>query len=243
MPHSCRLLPLTTAEGTWQMAADEVLLEAAMSGTASLRFYAWSAPTVSLGYFQPADTRLVDPLLASLPWVRRATGGEALVHDRELTYALALPAGPPWQTQGQSWLGRFHRIIQSALAELGIGTDLAPAERRMGPFLCFLHATPCDVILQGAKIAGSAQRRRQGALLQHGGILLGRSQSVPALPGIAELAGKVLNARELARQVVGEFERETGWSLEETPWSEAELLRIGELTRSRYQSAEWNEKR
>src|SRR5438128_693140 len=142
----CRLMPFTSAGGPWHMAADEVLLETAIAGTASLRFYRWSTPTLSLGYFQPAaarfaDARLADARLADLPWVRRSTGGEALVHDRELTYALALPAGPRWQIRTQSWIERLHQVIQAALAELGIDSCLASREVRAGPFLCFLHAT------------------------------------------------------------------------------------------------------
>src|SRR4051794_38575411 len=93
----CRLLPFESADGAGNMAADEVLLQAAAAGMAGLRFYEWSKATLSLGYFQPAAERLHDVKLAKLPWVRRPTGGEALVHQHELTYALALPAGLPWQ--------------------------------------------------------------------------------------------------------------------------------------------------
>src|SRR5437899_518235 len=97
-PH-CRLLPFHIAAGPWQMAADEVLLESAVRGLASLRFYGWPAATLSLGYFQPAAVRRADPTLSALPWVRRPSGGSALVHHHEITYALALPAGAPWQTR------------------------------------------------------------------------------------------------------------------------------------------------
>ena len=87
-----RLLPFAEAGGAHNMAADETLLEAAGAGQASLRFYGWSAPTVSLGYFQPHNVHISDPLLANLPYVRRPTGGATLVHHHEMTYALALPA-------------------------------------------------------------------------------------------------------------------------------------------------------
>src|SRR5204863_1172395 len=101
------------------MAADEVLLHAAAGGIASLRFYGWTRPTLSLGYFQPAAVRLNDPLLAPLPWVRRSTGGATLVHHHELTYAFALPPGLPWQPKG-SWMLRMHRIIKFALESAGL---------------------------------------------------------------------------------------------------------------------------
>jgi lipoate-protein ligase A len=120
------------------MAADEALLESAVGGLAALRFYGWTEPTLSLGYFQPEAARLADPLLAALPWVRRASGGAALVHHVEVTYALALPAGMPWQASaaaqrrsvpGTSWLCRMHGMVWAALAGLGVevqscGTDL-----------------------------------------------------------------------------------------------------------------------
>jgi len=107
----CRVLPLTAWDGVHNMAADETLLESARrQGVASLRFYTWSEPTVSLGYFQAERLRLIDPLLGKLPWVRRPSGGAALIHDREVTYALTLPAGRPWQTAA-SWLERMHAFI------------------------------------------------------------------------------------------------------------------------------------
>lgn len=112
-----RLLPYANADGPTNMAADEAMLRSAGAGLASLRFYAWKEATVSLGYFQPHAVRLTSARLAGLPMVRRPTGGATLVHHREITYALALPAGPPWQA-GAGWLTRMHRIITAALGEL-----------------------------------------------------------------------------------------------------------------------------
>src|SRR5437763_9600743 len=192
---TCRLLPFATADGSRQMAADEVLLAAATEGVASLRFYAWDPPTLSLGYFQRADERLTDPRLEALPFVRRASGGGALVHHHEVTYALALPPGPPWQS-GEPWPCRMHHVIQEAVAELG-GAATARGcgeERGVGEFLCFRHQTPGDLLVGTCKVVGSAQRRQRGAILQHGGILLAASEYAPQLPGLRELAGLNLAA-------------------------------------------------
>ena len=82
------------------MASDDTLLESAAAGVASLRFYGWREPTLSLGYFQPSAPARAYPGLGGLAWVRRPTGGAALVHHHELTYALALPPGPTWQPPG-----------------------------------------------------------------------------------------------------------------------------------------------
>src|SRR5262245_63071028 len=120
------------------MAADEVLLESAAQGMASLRLYEWSGPTLSLGYFQPERRRFDDERLAGLPFVRRMTGGDALVHHYELTYALALPPGQPWRKAG-SCGPCMHRIIAAALRTFRISAHLHDAEKPI-PFaglLCF----------------------------------------------------------------------------------------------------------
>ncbi len=240
-----RLLPFAIADGRHQMASDETMMESAAQGTASLRCYGWSTATVSLGYFQPAGGRLLDPRLADLPWLRRPSGGEALVHDREVTYSLALPAGLPWQRRCESWARRFHEVLRDALADLGVVVTLCPAdgERRLGDFLCFLHHTPDDVLINGAKIVGSAQRRPQGALMQHGSILLAQSPCTPALSGIVELTGRRLSADELSAAVCERLTAALQWDIVPGDWSEVERARIEELAVSRYGSMEWNERR
>src|SRR5262245_57717493 len=87
-----RLLSDPPAPGAWNMAVDEVLLTAAAaSGQATLRFYTWNEPTLSLGYFQAAADRQQHAASLACTLVRRASGGGAILHDRELTYSVALP--------------------------------------------------------------------------------------------------------------------------------------------------------
>jgi lipoate-protein ligase A len=225
------------------MATDEVLLQAAASGVATLRFYGWSPPTLSLGYFQPAAVRLVDPLLARLPFVRRATGGDTLVHDREVTYALALPRGRVWQG-AESWALRMHRIIVAVLRAQGVAAQLAGAE--VPPFqgpLCFHHHTPGDVLIGGAKVVGSAQRKQRGALLQHGGILCAVSPFTPGLAGIAELSGVPLDVSRFVAEVADLLHRETGWRLEPDALTPAEVEAVAALVREKYAAEWWNGKR
>jgi lipoate-protein ligase A len=241
---ACRLLPLVEADGAWQMAADQALLgSAADPGTASLRFYTWPRATLSLGYFQPEAVRHADARLAALPWVRRPSGGEALVHDREVTYALALPPGAAWQRRGESWLWRMHGVIAEALAELGVTARPCDEESRLGEVLCFLHQTPADLLVGGAKVVGSAQRKQRGALMQHGGILLAASPAAPQLPGIAELSGWRLTPSEVAAAVARCFGRATGTAVEVGDWADAEQQRIAELVATRYTQPAWNSKR
>src|SRR6266542_73220 len=186
MTLSCRLLPDAVADGPANMADDEVLLRSAALGLPSLRFYGWTEATISLGYFQPAARRLEDPLLSDLPFLRRPTGGDALVHHHELTYCLAVPSeharrsAPPWLA--------MHAVIATALAEFGVDAHphVAGGEDSFSGFLCFEHFTPGDLIVNGAKVVGSAQRRQRSAVMQHGSILLARSPFTPSLPGIRE---------------------------------------------------------
>jgi lipoate-protein ligase A len=227
------------------MAADEVLLEAAVAGIASLRFYAWSVPTLSLGYFQPQAVRLTDPRLDLLPYVRRSSGGSTLVHHFELTYALALPAGFAWQPKGQSWICRMHGIIASALERFGVSADSVKcgAEKKVGNVLCFQHQTAGDLTVGGHKIAGSAQRKQRSALMQHGGILLAQSSHAPDLPGVRELGERTVASGALAEAIALAFQAETGWELRQADWTERERIRIRELVADKYATASWNDKR
>jgi lipoyl(octanoyl) transferase len=244
----CRDLPLETWDGPRNMAADEVLLESAGQGIASLRLYAWLKATLSLGYFQSEKLRHLDPRLAQLPFVRRPSGGDTLVHHHELTYTLALPAGPPWQDKNEKPSARLtwmHTIIAAALQEFEIITKLAmdTGEERFTGILCFQHVAPGDLILGTAKIVGSAQRRYRGALLQHGGVLLARSPHTPDLPGIQNLTGKNVTIPNLARAIRSHFSQITKWILQPDPWTKEEMERIHSLVQSKYTQARWNCKR
>jgi lipoate-protein ligase A len=220
----CRLLVDDAQRGAWNMAIDDVLLSsAANDNVATLRFYGWSEPTLSLGYFQPLAARDGHEPSRNCAIVRRASGGGAILHDRELTYSLALPASALMMGEGgprsHTDLYRIvHESLIAALAELGVtgahryGASPAIASAAHGepgpaePFLCFERRTEHDVILQGAKIAGSAQRKRtsangNSAILQHGSILLARSPAAPSLAGINELAKESI-VRPIARNTL-----------------------------------------
>jgi lipoate-protein ligase A len=239
-----RELPCAIADGPHNMAADEVLLQSAIRGVASLRFYGWTIPTISLGYFQPERRRRDDPLLASLPFVRRASGGDALVHHFELTYALALPAGVPWQT-GEPWSRRMHAVIASAFWDFGIVAQLhaQPADRPFTGTLCFAHLTASDLRIGSTKVVGSAQRRQRGAFLQHGVILLACSPHAPMLPGVRELTGRCLTVEETCDSVRRAFTTHTGWAVAPGAWTEAEQRLIEELAATKYGQDWWNCKR
>ena len=241
---TCRLLPVESLSGPENMAADEVLLLSAERGVASLRFYKWSEPTLSLGYFQAEASRQNYTALANTSWVRRPSGGGAILHHRELTYCLALPAGAPWQS-GVSWLCKFHKMIASALTALGVFSQIVNAgeETNRGAFLCFLHQTPGDLLVDSKKVVGSAQRKLRGALMQHGSILFEQSPLTPDLPGIAELAGVHIGAEQLPVALARELALSSGWHINPGEWTPAEVSQRNTIAQQKYASVEWNFKR
>ena len=194
-PGTIRVLPYSMADGPANMALDEAMLEAsARDGSASLRFYGWTEPTLSLGYFQRIAEVRADPRWRGRPIVRRPTGGGAIWHDHELTYAIAVPPDTPHVRPNTALYRAVHGAIAEVLASRGL-----PARRRGEPapgvangpgrpILCFTGADPEDIVGMGHKWVGSAQRRRGGAVLQHGSILLARSPVVPELIGLCDVA-------------------------------------------------------
>lgn len=198
------------ASGPWNMAVDEALLETAVStGQATLRFYQWQEPTLSLGYFQSLDDRQQHPPSQDCPVVRRASGGGAILHDRELTYSIAIPQAAARLTEASHLYELCHQTLIAALAECGITATLYrdcsvttsnETQNLKPPFLCFQRRTCFDVVIGTAKIGGSAQRRRRGAVLQHGSVLLARSPKAPELPGINEAAAVEITAEDLAHR-------------------------------------------
>jgi lipoate-protein ligase A len=159
------------------MARDAELLKRASQGLQEpvVRFYEWIQPTVSLGFHQPETTLDIAALEREvIPWVRRPTGGAAVLHSRELTYAIALSPLHPWQKH-KSASEHIGRALARGLRALGVEADVLQRGRPLGKLpdraSCFVRASRWEVCARGKKIIGSAQRMLQGALLQHGSIL------------------------------------------------------------------------
>jgi lipoyl(octanoyl) transferase len=239
---TCWLWPFTVADGPTNMATDEFLLLAAERGSPTLRFYGWSEPTLSLGYFQSEKIRHADPLLAGLPCVRRPSGGSALVHHHEVTYALGLPAS--WLT-GPSWACQMHLIIRAALLTLGVDARLSGCNGPGGfeGSLCFHHFTAGDVLVGSAKVAGSSQRKRRGAMVQHGGILLAQSPHTPSLPGIKELTGRQLTPAQVCAEVTTQFAATTEARLVDFAIRDLDRRCIAAMASQKYALPSWTCKR
>jgi len=209
----------TPNSGKWNMALDEALLESAVHrGRCTVRIYRWSQPTVSLGYFQRTDEIDPESSWADLPRVRRLSGGGAILHHLEWTYSCTIPPGHPAIRTPGALYETAHRQIIDVLKEFGVEAALRGSvvrnsfrtsagacemnfARPPSAFMCFSRGDARDVVLHGHKIVGSAQRRRKGAVLQHGSILLQASPFAPELPGIVDLAGDFPPAEFLGEQI------------------------------------------
>ena len=170
------------AAGPLNMARDHAMALSVGTGSGSLRWYGWRTPTLSLGRNEPAVGRWASERLAAegVDVVRRPTGGRAVLHHRELTYALAVPA------EGPGSVRRLHSAAGAALTEglrrLGVPAALAPGGPAHAPDAgpCFRTPAAGEVIVGGRKLVGSAQVRVEGKLLQHGSILLQDDQRLLA---------------------------------------------------------------
>lgn len=176
-----RVIATPGCSAAWNMAVDEALFDACRRDPErmTLRIYSWHPPAVSVGYGQDTEKE-VDPRECErygIDLVRRITGGLTVLHDQELTYSLVMPESHPAVGTGSAAMLR------------GTGEALARMLRRFGipgePALegscgiggrddvCFTATGRYEITVHGRKLAGSAQRRSGGRVLQHGSILLG----------------------------------------------------------------------
>jgi lipoate-protein ligase A len=171
-----RLIQDGPASGPWNMGIDEALLrDAHESGHASLRLYRWQGPWLSLGYAQ----RRIPPAIheacrsAGVGIVRRTTGGRAVLHGCDLTYSISAPES----CLADGLRGSLAQIAEALLAgvrAVGIHdatrAPVASASEAGRDFDCFAESAGDEICVDGKKLVGSAQRRRGGAVLQHGSI-------------------------------------------------------------------------
>lgn len=167
--------------GAMNMAVDQALLDDAReSGRAYLRLYRWTPSCLSFGRNEPALTRYdrAEIERRGISVVRRPTGGRAVWHDRELTYAVAAPIAA-FGTLAQAYR-IIHERIATALGTVGVVATVAPAARpeSIGAGACFASAVGGEVVAGRRKIVGSAQVSSGAAFLQHGSILLDGSQDL-----------------------------------------------------------------
>ncbi len=153
----------------FNMAMDEALLETAT--TAAIRFYGWARPSVSFGYFGKFQEAVEAGPGRDL--VRRWTGGGIVLHGTDLTYSIVVPATNQYLVRSPLDLySDVHATICETLHQDGVNAVLADAASQKVSDACFANPVRSDVLIDGRKIAGAAQRRSRLGLLQQGSIQL-----------------------------------------------------------------------
>jgi lipoyl(octanoyl) transferase len=179
----------------YNMALDEALLEAvARLRSPVLRFYGWTGPAVTFGYFQKYAE--VERTTSLRPLIRRPTGGGIVPHDADWTYSLVFPPGHEWYSlKAVDGYRRIHEWIRSAFARLDMVTELAPKSHPAGPGQCFVGYEKSDLLWHGKKIAGAAQRRNKSGLLIQGSVQpplpLARAAWQQAMCDVGQMASKI----------------------------------------------------
>ncbi len=233
------------APGAANMAADAALLARHRHGDPPvLRLYRWDPPAVSYGYHQsPADFDRA--VLAAHGWdlVQRPTGGRAILHARELTYAVVGDSPSPlFGDTLHAVYATINRGLLRFLRELGLAPDVSEGEALDAArgAVCFRSAGHHEITVGGRKLVGSAQRRTEGKFLQHGTILTGpdhlalldclapavrerldRDAVAAAVTDLSRELGRPLDAADhvdLAHRLAAACAAE--WGLEPVPWEE-----------------------
>jgi lipoate-protein ligase A len=169
----------------YNMAMDEAITVAHSEGKVppTLRFYGWNPPTLSIGYFQKAaaEVDLEAAERQGIGFVRRPTGGRAVLHDQELTYSIIVAENYPGMPSGVT---EAYRVLSEGLLrgfiKLGLDAQMVQLESNrasreveaMTSAACFDAPSWYELVVEGRKVAGSAQMRYKGAVLQHGSVLL-----------------------------------------------------------------------
>lgn len=269
-PASWRLILHPAARGPWNMAVDEAILEATGRGESSptLRLYAWQPACLSLGYAQPVQN-IDKPSLTALGWdlVRRPTGGRAILHTDELTYAIIAPLSEP-RVRG-TVLESYSRLAQAlvhSLHLLSVPAEITGTNPNHGPLtqpICFEQPSDYEIVADGKKILGSAQARRLGGVLQHGSLPLhgdltritkglwfsnekSRQEAAAYLLNRATtvemILGQPVSWEQAAHAFIEAFQRTLNLTFKQETLTDAEIQRANELVTDKYSNAVWTER-
>jgi lipoate-protein ligase A len=267
-----RLLHTPPANGAWNMAVDESILEQIYrrESMPTLRLYSWNPPCLSLGHAQPfADVDLERLKFRGWDVVRRMTGGRAILHTDELTYSVTGGEDDPVLAGGI--LESYNRIAQAlmyAVRELGLTVEMKEhesagrASSAANP-VCFEVPSTYEITVNGKKLIGSAQARKKEGVLQHGSLPLtgdltricqvlkftdeaardAASQRLLARAATVEAAiGEKKDWKTAAQAFASGFETQLGIKFERGVLSPSEEKRAAELVKEKYAHPSWTEK-
>ena len=266
-----RLIQSSPASGGWNMALDEAILEAVGRGESlpTLRFYAWDPPCISLGVAQPIrDVDLKRLRMKRWDLVRRSTGGRAILHTDELTYAVIAPIDNPHLAGGV--LDSYRHLsagLVTGLQHMGMSVEIEPekqlTEEERGNPVCFQAPSAYEITVEQMKLIGSAQVRRRYGILQHGTLPLkgditricevlqfgseeDRTSAADALreraATVDDLLGTPLSWEMAAKAMSEGFHQALDLRLNLGDPSPAELTRAEELQSDRFANSQWTER-
>ncbi|MFP4423949.1 MAG: biotin/lipoate A/B protein ligase family protein [Candidatus Woesearchaeota archaeon] len=246
---SWRLIKSIETNGAMQMAIDEaILIERIKNKVPTLRFFTWNPPCLTIGYFQNLEKEVNTGVAKELgiDVVRRYTGGGAVLHEKELTYSIAIPEKLVSKDIKESYKIICNALIRG-LSLLGLDCEFQPVN---------------DIIVNNKKISGNAQTRKEGVILQHGTILLDVdvkkmfrllkvSDEKIKDKMIKSVEERVTSLKEietttfegLRDALIKGFEEEFGITLEEDELTPEELSLADKLYREKYSTKEWMELR
>jgi lipoyl(octanoyl) transferase len=271
-PHQqWRLLVTPASHGAWNMAIDEAVLEVVGQDQSlpSLRLYAWEPPCVSIGYAQPcADVEMKILNDLGWDWVRRPTGGRAILHTDELTYSVIAPLNEPRVSGGvlESYQ-RLSKALLHALHSLDIPAEAHPLKhsgniQESAP-VCFQVPSNYEIVVHGKKLIGSAQARRKNGVLQHGTLPLSgdltritqvlsfsdeqsRREAALCLLSHATTVETILGYRitweTVAQAFIAGFQSELDVELVRGDISDQEIKRAKRLEQGKYSHPSWLER-
>ncbi|AST06810.1 octanoyltransferase [Anoxybacillus flavithermus] len=261
----------------FNMALDEALLEWHSEGKIppTIRFYGWNPPTLSIGYFQKVEKEIDMEAVKKygLGFVRRPTGGRGVLHDQELTYSVIVSESHPAMPQTVT---EAYRVISQGILEgfrfLGLDAYFAVPKteeekadlKNPRSAVCFDAPSWYELVVEGRKVAGSAQTRQKGVILQHGSILLDLDEdmlfSLFKYPNervkerlrqnfknkavaINELTDRNITINEAKEAFFRGFEKGLNVQLERYELTDDELYYVQQLAKNKYETDEWNFKR
>ncbi|CUA79863.1 lipoate--protein ligase family protein [Anoxybacillus suryakundensis] len=261
----------------FNMALDEALLEWHSEGKIppTIRFYGWNPPTLSIGYFQKVEKEIDMEAVKKygLGFVRRPTGGRGVLHDQELTYSVIVSESHPNMPQTVT---EAYRVISQGILEgfrfLGLDAYFAVPKteeekadlKNPRSAVCFDAPSWYELVVEGRKVAGSAQTRQKGVILQHGSILLDLDEEMlfrlfkypnervkerlrqnfkNKAVAMNELTDRKITIDEAKEAFFKGFEKGLNIQLERYELTDDELAYVQQLAKNKYETDEWNFKR
>jgi len=268
---SWRFLDTGFLTGYENMAIDEAIFKNCQEKKSppTIRIYGWTPPAVSLGYFQKAENAVDSEACKrrGVDVVRRLSGGRAVLHHRELTYAVICREGTP--PLGSSVLETYKTISECLIITLkGLGLHVqwvasrdkhAAAEEKDKTASCFSSPSWYEITVEGKKICGSAQKRGDGVLLQHGSLLIeydpellaevlvskkGKEEFLSEIrsstTAINQHLPQKIDFSQLKKLVLKNFEDQLGIAITTGELSDDECHLKDHLLQEKYVTAEWN---